>query len=191
MKLRLTVAAAVIFCLALTTGGTLAYFSAQEKAHNVITSGGVEIDLQEWTLENGSRVPFEDVVGVMPGAQVSKIVEVENTGESAAYMRVSVEKAIKLAEGVAGTPDLGLVHLDFNTNDWTDGGDGWWYYNEAVPAGATTAPLFENVAFAASMNNMYQNSQATIDVAAQAVQVANNGKSALEAAGWPAPVAGE
>ena len=35
------------------------------------------------------------------------------------------------------------------------------------------------------MSNMYQNSKAVIDVTAQATQVANNGTSALDAAGWP------
>jgi len=35
------------------------------------------------------------------------------------------------------------------------------------------------------MDNLYQGCKAEIDVFAQAVQVANNGASALEAAGWP------
>ena len=40
--------------------------------------------------------------------------------------------------------------------------------------------------FARSMGNLYQGSTATVSVLAQATQSANNGVSALEAAGWPA-----
>ena len=36
------------------------------------------------------------------------------------------------------------------------------------------------------MGNEYQNATATVDVIAQAVQTANNGTSAADAAGWPA-----
>ena len=36
------------------------------------------------------------------------------------------------------------------------------------------------------MSNEYQYSTAAIDVKADAVQTANNGETALDAAGWPA-----
>ena len=54
-----------------------------------------------------------------------------------------------------------------------------------LASGETTAPLFTVVRFAAEMDNLYQNSTATIDVTVEAVQQANNGATALEAAGWP------
>ena len=41
--------------------------------------------------------------------------------------------------------------------------------------------------FNTAMGNEYQNAAATVDVAAQAVQTANNGGSAAEAQGWPKP----
>ncbi|NLT10128.1 MAG: hypothetical protein GXY08_11595 [Ruminococcus sp.] len=31
--------------------------------------------------------------------------------------------------------------LEYNTDDWTKGDDGWFYYTEAVQSGGTTAPL--------------------------------------------------
>jgi len=36
------------------------------------------------------------------------------------------------------------------------------------------------------MGNEYQNCTVSVDVSAQAVQVANNGADVLEAKGWPA-----
>ena len=39
--------------------------------------------------------------------------------------------------------------------------------------------------FDKTMSNMYQESKAVIKVNAQATQVANNGSTVFEAAGWP------
>ena len=177
--LALALLAAGAACLAL---GTAAFFSAETTAHNVITTGGVEIELREWADE-ARETPFEDVTGVLPGAEIVKIAEIENTGASDAWVRVKVEKNIKL-QG-EGTPDTALVELNLNLTDWTLGKDGFYYYNTALKPGEVTAPLFTAVTFADEMGNEYQNAAAAVDVAAQAVQTANNGASALDAAGWP------
>ena len=175
-------------CLALAVmaaaGASLAYFTDTKAAENTFTVGDVKIDLLETAVKDGELAPFEDVVGVMPGSEVSKIVEVKNIGESDAYIRISVEKAITLAENREGEVDLSLVKLDINTADWTEQ-DGYYYYNSALKPNETTAPLFTTVSFSADMGNLYQNSSLTIGVTAEATQVANNGASALTANGWP------
>lgn len=176
-------ASAVVVCCALAIGGTLAFYSAEEKAHNVITSGGVDIALNEWQQEDdGTLVPFEDQTDVMPGVSVSKIVEVENIGPAPAWIRVKADKAIQLADGTDA--DASVATMDFNETAWTYA-DGWWYYNQILPAGQTTEPLFTAVTFAAHMGNEYQESKATVDVTAQAVQSDNNSDSVLTATGWP------
>ena len=187
-KRHMAIAAAAM-CLALT-GGTLAYFTAEERAHNVITSGGVDIELLEWAdLQHQDE--WTDIEGVMPGTSVTKAVEVANTGASPAWVRVKVTKAIEMAdEGDA--PDLDLIQMDFDEESWTLR-DGWWYYTQPLPAEKADDPnahvtpyLFTKVTFAgAGMGNPYQNAKITIDVQAEAVQVANNGDSALTASGWP------
>lgn len=183
LKGKLTLIAVAAACCALAVGGTLAYFNAEEKAHNVITSGGVEIELNEWA-DLDKTLPFQDVEGVVPGASVTKVVEVENAGASPAWIRVSAEKAAELAGGAAGAADV--MSMDYNTAAWTDGGDGWWYYDQILPAGELTEPLFTTVSFdGPGMGNEYQGSQFAIDVLAQAVQSDNNSDSALTASGWP------
>ena len=182
MKRKLLILSVLAICLATLAAGTIAYFTSEGKAHNVITTGGVEIELREWADE-ARETPFEDVTGVLPGAEVVKIAEVEDTGASEAWIRVGVTKSIRLAG--SGRADLSLVSLDINTADWTLGKDGFYYYNTALKPGEVTAPLFTAVTFADEMGNEYQNAAAAVDVAAQAVQTANNGASALDAAGWP------
>ena len=182
MKRKLLILSVLAICIATLAAGTLAYFTSEGKAHNVITTGGVEIAVQEWADED-KQTPFEDLEGIMPGMTVTKIAEIKNTGASDAWVRVKVEKNIKL-QG-KGTPDTGLVELTLNTTDWTEK-DGYYYYTKALKPGEVTAPIFTAVTFKPEMGNEYQNATATVDVSAQAVQTANNGTSALTASGWPA-----
>lgn len=181
MKKKLLILSLAAICLAITAIGTLAYFTSEGTAHNVITTGGVEIAVQEWADEEKTK-PFEDLTGIMPGMTVTKIAEIKNTGASDAWVRVKVEKNIQL-QG-EGTPDTGLVELTLNTADWTEK-DGYYYYSKPLKPGEVTAPIFTAVTFKPDMGNEYQNATATVDVVAQAVQTANNGATVMDAQGWP------
>ena len=181
MKKKILLVTAVVICLAIAATGTLAYFTAEDMAHNVITTGGVEIAVQEWADE-GKTKPFENLTGVMPNTTVTKIAEIKNTGASDAWVRVKVEKNIKL-QG-EGTSDTSLVELTLNTTDWTEK-DGYYYYTKVLKPGEVTAPIFTAVTFKPDMGNEYQNATATVDVVAQAVQTANNGATVMDAQGWP------
>ena len=182
MKRKLLILSVLAICVATLAAGTLAYFTSEGKAHNVITTGGVEIAVQEWADEEKTK-PFENLSGVMPDTTVTKIAEIKNIGASAAWVRVKVEKAIKL-QG-EGTPNTDLVELNLNLTDWTQGTDGYLYYNKALKPGEVTAPIFTTVTFNVTMGNEYQSATATVDVAAQAVQTANNGDTVMDAKGWP------
>ena len=181
MKKKLLILSLAAICLAITAIGTLAYFTSEGTAHNVITTGGVEIAVREWADED-KQTPFEDLKGIMPGMTVTKIAEIKNTGASDAWVRVKVEKNIKL-QG-EGTSDTGLVELTLNTTDWTEK-DGYYYYTKVLKPGEVTAPIFTAVTFKPDMGNEYQNATATVDVVAQAVQTANNGETVTDAKGWP------
>ena len=181
MKRKLLILSVLAILVAILAANTLAYFTADTKAHNVITTGGVEIAVQEWADVEKTK-PFEDLTGVMPNTTVTKIAEIKNTGASDAWVRVKVEKNIKL-QG-EGTPDTGLVELTLNTTDWTEK-DGHYYYKEALKPGEVTTPIFTAVTFKPDMGNEYQNATATVDVSAQAVQTANNGDAVMDAKGWP------
>lgn len=194
MKKKIFSLALVVCCTAVMAfGGTMAYFTADDVATNVITSGKIDIKLNEVTLkvdpETGESIPFENVTGVMPNEQIDKIVSVENINlAEPAYIRVWVEPEIKLSDENAdkqGNVDYGLIIIDFNDKDWTYK-EGYWYYNKVLNTSAETEPLFTKVEFSKDMGNMYQDAQVTVHVVAQAVQSKNNpGTSALTAQGWP------
>lgn len=193
MKKKTMLIAALVICLAMAATGSLAYYTAEGKAHNVITSGGVNIAVVEKTMgENDTQVDFpkEGIKGVMPGTSVSKIVRIENTGESEAWVRVKVESTITGADGeelplTVGQDNVPVMSYTIKEG-WTDGGDGYWYYEKPIAKGTQTDELFDTVTFDGAIGNEYQNCTANIIVYAQAVQTANNGSSVKEASGWPA-----
>lgn len=185
MKRKLLFLASAVICLSIAATGTLAYFTGEYRQTNVITTGSVDIALQEWGDEEKTE-PFVDPSGVMPGTDVTKIPEVVNTGSSAAWIRVKVEKKI-LTGGKDEAPAdevEKLIGLNIDTTAWTYQ-DGYYYYKSELEPGASTAPVFTKVSISKDMDNTFKNAQIKVDVAAEAVQVANNGESAVTAAGWP------
>lgn len=198
MKKKILAIAVIAICACICFGTTLAYFTAEDTAHNAITSGGVGITIVEKTLgDNGTELDFpaEGIQGIMPGSKASKIVSVSNTGASEAWIRVKVEISILGADGAAlptalEQPDRIIPIVTFVAEEeWVDGGDGYYYYSQPVPAGDKTGILFHEVAFAPEMPNEYQNCTAHIDITAEAVQTANNGIPAggnvTDVLGWP------
>ncbi len=192
MKKKLLYAAAVLLCLSILGGTTLAYFSDSAVAHNVITSDGVQIALVEEMLDpSGNRVPFRNQSGLLPGQTASKIVSVKNL-EAESWIRVKVTKSVTAADGKK--LDDRYVTMDFSS-DWLHAGD-YYYYTKPVSPGAATTDLFTQVHFdGPGMTNDYQSSSVGIYITAQAVQTANNlpegGARELTAAnlsqvkGWP------
>ncbi len=193
MKRKLISLAVVAICLAIVTSGTLAFFVAEERTHNVLTTGGISIQLNEKMLENGVLVDFpkEAIDGILPGNVVSKIVSVENTGSDEAWIRIQIEQNIVGMDNksLPLTLNDGSQVLEFGVDidKWTYA-EGWYYFNRPVVAGASTAFLFKEVQFAPEMGNEYQGCTANITVIAQAVQTANNGEAVMEAQGWPEEV---
>lgn len=182
-KKRLLLIALIVCCLATAAAGTLAYFTAEETSYNVITTASLDVDLVEET-DGGDPWPEEGFNGIEPGMDVTKIAYAENLGNTDAYVRMIVNKSITPAKGVTEELNFDHITLDINTKYWTEK-DGVYYYNKVLKAGEKSEPLFTNVHFGVELGNEYMNAKVNIDVTMQAVQVQNNGNSALEAAGWP------
>ena len=177
-KKKIAVLAAIVCCLMLVAGGTLAYFTAEETAFNVITTGNLEMTLIDvYDAEDGKNV--------VPDTEVSKVVSVKNDGDVSFWTRVKLDKIITPAEGVEAELVFDeYISLDIDTDNWTYA-DGYYYYNHALKPGETAEVLFTTVFFAPEMGNEYMNADMEINVTAEAVQSRNNGERVLDAAGWP------
>ena len=197
-KKILTLALTTVF-ISLMALGSAAYFTAEGRATNVITTGAVEMKLEEMQLVEvegeQKEVPYPEdtITGVMPGRTVSKIPYV--VGEAATqpfYTRVKAVLTITLADGTV-TETNEYVFPNYDRENWILGEDGWWYYKGQVKAGEDNkVALFTEVFFAPQMPDTYQGCTVKIDVSAQAVQAKNNpvpeaGYTAIQ--GWPEEIA--
>ena len=190
MKKKLFVLAVLAIILAGMASGTVAYFTAKGTAHNVITSGEIDIELVETMKDGNKEVPYptNPVGGIMPGTEHSKIVRVENTGTNPAWVRVKVEAKINGDE--VELTDSSVLRIDFDDTKWIEE-DGYYYYADAlVPGGKTATPLFREIHFdGEGMDNAYQNARIEINVQAYATQSQNNPIPAngdvTDVKGWP------
>lgn len=183
MKKKIAAVAVILSLVSIAAMGTMAYFTDSAVAHNVITSGNIDIDVKEWkdtgeVDENNNPIweEYEDGILAMPGQTVSKIVTVENNDEPA-YIRAKFEVvAYKLVDNKEQTSiqiEEGAITVPTDTA-WVKGEDGWYYYNAPVEKGGVTAPLFSEVQFSGpNMGNEYQGATVEINISAEAVQAAN------------------
>lgn len=191
MKKKILYIAALLICLSIITGGTVAYFTAEDTAHNVITTGGIDVSVVQQQLVDGALQPSGDQpIPVMPDTTFSKVVSVQSTKQTA-WVRLRYEITVYDAQG-AEKPltEEELNRIIIITPDDTNWLflDGWWYYTDAIGFGETAKPLFETITFSGpNMGNEYQGCSMVLTLTAQAVQQANNGETVQEAAGWPAP----
>lgn len=181
--------ACAILCLvmSLMVQTTQAYFATYRVAHNVISSGGIDIVLHEET--DGGK-PFQNLTGIMPGESVTKKVYIENLDEEA-WIRIRCDVRVLDAKGkdmnLTDSDLAKVIHIDYNTKDWGEK-DGIWYHFAPLGRKGKTAPLFTTVAFdGPGMTNEYQNCTVQIIVQAQATQKVHNGNDVFSAAvtSWP------
>lgn len=189
MKRKILAVSLVVIVVATLALGSLAFFNDEATAHNVITTSGVDIVLTEYADE-ACTTPFTNgQSGIMPDATVDKYAKIALAENSAdAWIRVKFTKSIafdkanEAAEGKTPNPDLLILN---RPDGWTDGGDGWYYYNKPLTKAEPTAMALNSVYFDKTMGNEYQNATANVTITVQAVQTAHNGASAQEASGWP------
>ena len=178
-KSKIITIAILLLLLSIAGTGTLAYFNDSITVHNEITTGKIDITIDSVTTSS---------LAVMPGMSVEHPIVVTNDATSGnAWVRVQITKQIVKADNSIG--DDALMIMQYNNqnscnDNWTYQ-NGYYYYNKPLAANDAAAPLFDAIAFSASMGNEYQNSTATVTINVQAVQTANNGNTVWEAAGWP------
>lgn len=177
MKKKLLSLALLVILFSLMALGSTAYFTYEGRATNVITTGAVLMDLKEVQIKDGVETPYPGpITNVMPGRSVSKIPYVEaEEGTQPFYTRVKVDTAVTRSDGTAASADdvARYFLLNYDTEHWAQGADGWWYYLGQLEAGQRAA-LFTQVTFAPELPNAYQSCQVVITVIAQATQVKNN-----------------
>lgn len=195
MKKRITVVTLLVIAASLVAWGSTAFTAVDGRATNVVTTNRIEMSVKETgdfaaTEQTGV---YELADHLLPNQSADKEVTLENTGVEPFYARVRAEIAVTDDAGNRLVDENGngydaYILLDFQTDKWTAGADGWYYYNGQVGKNETTSAVFKTVTLDKTAPNAMQKAKVTITVRAQAVQAKNNpvpagGVTAIT--GWP------
>lgn len=161
-------------------GATLAYFTDNDSATNVITMGHVDVDLDEpnfdkpvddpTTPEDESKEEKDNTIeDVTPGQSIVKdpTITVAEDSEDA-YVRAKVEFTGLTDAQVA---DL-LANINIDDTVWFLAEDGYYYYNAKLTAG-DSAVLFDTVVIPETWGNEVADLTFEIIVSAEAIQADN------------------
>lgn len=162
MKKKITALCLCVALLAVAVVGTsLAYFTDNDQADNTFTAGSVKIQLieQQSNADHTGFVPYDGekvlmpIVGSAQGEKypngqpmaknyIDKVVTIENTGNSAAWIRAyyAVPSALDDGFGESFNAGMNILHGNFGNNgdkttyenEWKWKNNGKWQYFETV-----------------------------------------------------------
>lgn len=138
--------AIIILCIVLAVvlagiGVVYAYTGRTTEKTNTIKAQSVSVEVDEEV----------DSFTYTNGGTNKKEVKFTNTSEAAVFLRVSYTEMMTRVENAEET---WLPHNDaartlnwttYWTSEWTDGGDGWYYYKKILPKGASTNLVLSSV----------------------------------------------
>lgn len=166
-------------------GATLAFTTRTRTVDNTLAFGSVDTRIIQTTLDGqgDERTVDATVPDVLHDGTASRITRVRNTGNQPVWVRVRPQATGDDADGgtVTLTPDDYICPMG---EGWTDGHDGWWYYETALDADETTTPATTTIRFT-NEGISKTGGRIRFDIESQAVQTANNADTALGARGWP------
>ncbi len=124
--------------------------------------------------------------GLYPGATVSKIVNIKNTGTSHSVIRVRVEKAWGQSKRDADgklqvLPELNTDNIQIQYDDtmwYYDASEDFFYYKAILAPGELTGvPLFQSFTIDPESGGAYADKEADIRIKLECVQAKNDGIS--------------
>lgn len=144
-------------CLVLTTiGSSFAFWSGKIEHTNVLNADKMKAEINEIFKKDSQ-----------PTGTVQKEVSFKNDSTSAAFLRVSYgetwqkekdEEIVLLNNQINGT-DVAIKNwkngFGENSSLWTDGGDGWFYYNKVMKPSSETEKILTEVTFPDYSDNNY------------------------------------
>ena len=171
-KKWIALTACLAIFLSLHSGKSLAYYTTDVVASNIITSGSVAVKIHESDVGSWQ---------ILPGDTVDKSVCFENIGTAPLYLRVQLVKSVENSMLSAEA----CIDIDLNDKYWTFH-NGYYYYNYVLNPGEITGDLFTQIYFDGKLiDNTYIGKALTVDITVFAVQSDNNGDTVWDAVGWP------
>ena len=130
---KFIVITAVALLLLVTVGSTLAYiFTMTDPVENTFTPSKVSCAV----VENNN--PDENRADIVPNVSIKTNVQIKNTGDTDAYIRVAVVVNWMSTDGTKVWASKPVENTDYTiryaeNTGWEKGSDGYWYYTKPVP----------------------------------------------------------
>lgn len=165
----ITLLAALTLVGAVGVGATLAYFTDNEAATNVITMGHVDVELDEPNFDTEDGEDDKTIEDILPGETIVKDPTITVGKDSKdAYIRAKIEFT-----GLDDNQQVELLNnINVDTTVWYLAEDGYYYYNAMVKAGSKVV-LFDEVVIPQEWGNEVANLKFEINVSAEAIQADN------------------
>jgi hypothetical protein len=155
-----------VLSIALMLTGTFAWLKASDSVNNQFKLPQFQFDIPAVDI-------FAPPVNPMnPGDDpVEKWVGAVNNGDLPGFVRLLAFPAIVASDGLTALPAYfgAEIIADLNTTDWADGGDGYYYYLNKLPAGQSAPNLFTGIRLAAGLDNSYKDASLTIEIKCEAI----------------------
>lgn len=210
MKKKITAVSLLVLEVALVALGTAAFFTAQRRATNVITTGAISMSITEDGEfnfnQNSETYVLPDTL--MPSERADMVIAVQNDGPEPFYTRVRADIEIRdsnnqpMADRFDQYVGLNLRSTDPNGSENASGGDnwqtklvdgqsdGWYYYKQSLPqTNGETTPIYITILLKPETPNEMMGAKVSVTVTAQAVQSKNNpvpAQGITHVEGWPA-----
>ena len=103
---------------------------------------------------------------IYPGYSTTRTAIVTNNGTEACYVRIRCDKywgdKETLERDDPAKYDANLIEVGYDdTEKWQDGGDGWFYYVDAIEPGAQSTSLLKDVTFSTQIGEEFNTGEST------------------------------
>lgn len=176
MKKKRMIAAGVLMTACLGISGTYAYYQDSVSVQNHISTGDINIGIQEYQEINGKETEYDLAENriVLPSEVVSKIPRITNYAETC-YVRAKVTHHSKPVSESDTEEKTEYILSDENINgisgQWIRKGE-YYYYTEPLEKGASV-DFFEAVTIPAEWTEASSGTSLELTVTAEAIQAAN------------------
>lgn len=143
---------ALAVVIAVVGAGTMMWFAGSDNVKNAMALGRQSVIVTE---------SFKPIDNMYPGDTVTKDVTFTNEGDMKSLFRVKYSEYWTASNGntlsntfwdASSSSVLDVMIKNWNSSGgfsnttlWTDGGDGYYYYNKVLDSGETTDPVLDSL----------------------------------------------
>ena len=160
---------AVLLIVVITSSSTFSSLIDSDEKQNDLRIGDLKTTIEE---------DFDSPATFIPDQEYSKKVKIKNVSDQSMFLRVLVSPMIskKDSDGTTillpSTTDgtVPVLTIDYNTIDWINGNDGYFYYKKKLIKGESTPYLFTKVTMnKVNITEKYDGVNLTFDLKAEAI----------------------